>query len=111
MPLIALPDDPVTAHVVTATLIVPVIRKLMGRTQVIPQLRSARLGHPVAVTPGITTFAHATLNEHGSLWLSAQPDGVDALVWIYRATALVCFEPDEELVPEGTSLDYLLLTH
>ncbi|MDR1078706.1 MAG: hypothetical protein LBL55_08640 [Propionibacteriaceae bacterium] len=109
VPLLALPDEPVAAHVLIMTLLAPVLRRMSGADTVLPPLRRARLTQPVALTPGLLTCAHATVYDNGTLSLRPRRSGVEALASINRCNGLALLEDDSGQVGIGGWIDYLPL--
>jgi molybdopterin molybdotransferase len=109
VPLLALPDEPVAAHVLITTLLVPVLRRMSGADPVLAPPRRARLTQPVALTPGLLTCAHVTVYDNGTLTLRPRANGVAALASINRCNGLALIESQSGQVGIGSWIDYLPL--
>jgi molybdopterin molybdotransferase len=109
VPLLALPSDPVAAHVLLVTLVDPVARKLIGADTIRPTLERARVAQPVSVTPGLLTCAHVVASEAGTLTFRPRRSGVDALVSINRANGLALLTSDDGHIDIGTWVNYIPL--
>jgi molybdopterin molybdotransferase len=108
-PLIALPADPVAAHILLVTLVVPAVRKLMDADDLLPSLRRARVTQPVSVTPGMLTAAHVVVDDSGTLSFRARRTGVDALVAINRANGIALMAAEDGHIDIGAWVDYIPL--
>ncbi|MDR1512972.1 MAG: hypothetical protein LBS56_05750 [Propionibacteriaceae bacterium] len=109
VPLLALPSDPLAAHVLLATLVIPVARKLIGADAVLPPVERGRVTQPVSVTPGLLTCAHVIVGDSGTLSFRARRQGADALVAINRANGIVLLESDGGHIDIGSWVDYIPL--
>ncbi|MDR1450075.1 MAG: hypothetical protein LBI84_07745 [Propionibacteriaceae bacterium] len=109
VPLLALPSDPVAAHILLVTLAGPATRKLVGADTVLPALERARVAQPVSVTPGLLTCAHVVASESGTLTFRPRRSGVDALVSINRANGLALLSSKDGHIDIGTWVDYIPL--
>jgi len=108
-PLLALPSDPLAAHVLLVTLVVPAVRQLMDADEVLPQVRRARVAQSVSVTPGLLTAAHVVLDASGTLSFRARRTGVDALVAIHRASGIALMTAEDGHVDLGSWVDFIPL--
>ncbi|MDR1806968.1 MAG: hypothetical protein LBR33_03500, partial [Propionibacteriaceae bacterium] len=108
-PLLALPSDPVAAHILLTTMVVPAVRALMGEDNVLPPTERARVTQPVSVTPGLLTAAHVVVDDSSTLSFRARRPGVDALVAINRANGVALLEAADGHIDIGTWVDYIPL--
>ncbi|MDR1807248.1 MAG: hypothetical protein LBR33_04940 [Propionibacteriaceae bacterium] len=108
VPLLALPSDPVAAHVLLVTLVVPAARRLIGADVILPPLEKARVTQPVSVTPGLLTTAHVVVDGE-VLSFRARRTGVDALVAINRANGIALLSSDVGHIDIGAWVDYIPL--
>jgi molybdopterin molybdotransferase len=109
IPVLALPSDPLAAHVLLATLVIPAARTLIGADPVLPPLEKARVTQPVAVTPGLLTAAHVVVDDAGTISFRARRSGPDALVAINRANGIALLSSDGGHVDIGAWVDYIPL--
>ncbi|MDR0990966.1 MAG: hypothetical protein LBL92_06375 [Propionibacteriaceae bacterium] len=110
VPLLALPSDPVAAHILLMTLVVPAVRQLMGVEQVRPATRRARVTQPVSVTPGLLTAAHVVVDEADTLSFRGRRQGIDALMAITRANGIALLLSPDGQITIGSWVDYIPLT-
>jgi len=107
-PLIALPSEPLAAHILLVTLVVPAVRKLMDADEVLPPLERARVTQPVSVTPGMLTAAHVVV-DGATVSFRARRTGPDALVAIHRSQGIALMSAPNGHLDIGSWVDYVPL--
>ncbi|MDR0959965.1 MAG: hypothetical protein LBM23_06380 [Propionibacteriaceae bacterium] len=109
VPLVALPGDPITAHVLFEILLKPIVRKLMGMVITTDPVRTGRLMQAVNVTPQVMTCVNGTINDLGMIHIQGRPSGPEGLVTISRSNALVLLESESGRIDQSAEVNYLSL--
>jgi molybdopterin molybdotransferase len=112
MRVIGVPGNPVSSYVCAFLFLVPLIRKLSGRSAVHHTLESARLGRKVAANDQREDYLRARLERHRDGALIATPvDHQDSslLANLAAARALVIRPPFAPATEAGTPCDILRL--
>ena len=105
VPLIALPGDPVAAFVGFELFVRPVVRRLMGHSDVYGTRRSVTLTEDVQGVPGVTTMVPVLVEEQSATPVGA---GVPALA---RANALAVVSADRLSLRRGDTVTAVFLEH
>jgi molybdopterin molybdotransferase len=108
VPLVVIPFEPVAAHVTIETMIVPMLRQLIGTDQVYPETRSVIIDQTVTVSPDMVTFAPAIIDDHHAT-ISGKMGGADGMVTLYAANALLVLESDTGRIESGSKITCLPL--
>ena len=103
VPLLALPGEPTAAFVGYELFVRPVLRRLMGHSDVFGVRGQVTLTEPVTGKPGVTRMLPAVVDGDSATPLGS---GVQALV---RADALLVVPPDAGVLPRGTTVTALHL--
>jgi molybdopterin molybdotransferase len=112
MRVIGLPGNPVSSYVCGFLFLVPLIRKLSGRSAVHHTIESALLGRKVAANDQREDYLRARLDRHSDGALIATPvDHQDSslLANLAAARALVLRPPFAPAAESGTACDILRL--
>ena len=111
--VIGLPGNPVSAFVCAFLFLVPLLRKLQGRSDALPQTESALLGRAVDANDHRQDFLRAKFSRRGDGQLVATPfklqdSSMQAV--LHAADGLVVRAPHAPAAPEGTPCDVLRFT-
>lgn len=111
--VIGLPGNPVSAFVCAFLFLVPLLRKLQGRSDALPQTESALLGRAVDVNDHRQDFLRAKFTRRGDGQLIATPfklqdSSMQAV--LHAADGLVVRAPHAPAAPEGAPCDVLRFT-
>jgi len=111
MQVLGVPGNPVSSYVCAFLFLVPLLRRLAGRTDVEPRPEPARLGRDVAANDGRADYLRATL--------TAGPDGLVAtplpaqdsslMAPLAKADCLLIREPNAAAAPAGSECVILKL--
>lgn len=110
-----LPGNPVSAVVTAQLLLVPAIRKLMGRTNCLTPQISCRLDESVSLDPIRPEYRRVTLTQRGHTWLARSTGfqrssrlvsmkGADALALVPESS-----KAEADPLPAGTVVPAVLL--
>jgi molybdopterin molybdotransferase len=105
MRVLGLPGNPVSAYVCGLLFLVPLIRRLLGRSEVEAQPQSALLGRDLPANDERADYLRATL-AHGPHGLIATPFDIQdssMLALLAKADCLVVREPFAPAAPKGSS--------
>ncbi|MCU0294940.1 MAG: molybdopterin molybdotransferase MoeA [Candidatus Nanopelagicales bacterium] len=105
VPLIALPGDPVAAFVGFELFVRPVVRRLMGHSDVYGTRRQVRLTEPVEGAAGVTTMVPVVVEDEAA---TPVPPGVPGLA---QATALAVVPPERLSLQRGDMVTAVFLEH
>ena len=110
---IGLPGNPVSAFVCAFLFLVPLLRKLQGRSDALPQTESALLGRAVDANDHRQDFLRAKFSRRGDGQLVATPfklqdSSMQAV--LHAADGLVVRAPHAPAAPEGAPCDVLRFT-
>jgi molybdopterin molybdotransferase len=111
--LIGLPGNPVSAFVCAFLFLVPLLRKMQGRTDALPQTESALLGRAVDANDHRQDFLRAKFSRRGDGQLIAMPfklQDSSMLAVLHAADGLVVRAPHAPAAPEGAPCDVLRFT-
>jgi molybdopterin molybdotransferase len=111
--LIGLPGNPVSAFVCAFLFLVPLLRKMQGRTDALPQTESALLGRAVDANDHRQDFLRAKFSRRGDGQLIATPfklQDSSMLAVLHAADGLVVRAPHAPAAPEGAPCDVLRFT-
>jgi molybdopterin molybdotransferase len=111
--VIGLPGNPVSAFVCAFLFLVPLLRKLQGRSDALPQTESALLGRAVDANDHRQDFLRAKFSRRGDGQLVATPfklqdSSMQAV--LHAADGLVVRAPHAPAAPEGAPCDVLRFT-
>jgi molybdopterin molybdotransferase len=111
--VIGLPGNPVSAFVCAFLFLVPLLRKLQGRSDALPQTESALLGRAVDANDHRQDFLRAKFSRRGDGQLIATPfklqdSSMQAV--LHAADGLVVRAPHAPAAPEGAPCDVLRFT-
>lgn len=111
--VIGLPGNPVSAFVCAFLFLVPLLRKLQGRNDALPQTESALLGRAVDANDHRQDFLRAKFTRRGDGQLVATPfklqdSSMQAV--LHAADGLVVRAPHAPAAPEGAPCDVLRFT-
>jgi molybdopterin molybdotransferase len=111
--VIGLPGNPVSAFVCAFLFLVPLLRKLQGRSDALPQTESALLGRALDANDHRQDFLRAKFTRRGDGQLVATPfklqdSSMQAV--LHAADGLVVRAPHAPAAPEGTPCDVLRFT-
>lgn len=111
-PLLGLPGNPVSAVVCAHLFLLPMLRRMLGLTSVLPQVRKARLA--VALPPGGPRAhylrARLTAEPDGTTTITPMQNQDSALVSVLAAADALLIQPvDATALPAGSLVDYLAL--
>ncbi len=111
--VIGLPGNPVSSFVCSFLFLVPLLRKMQGRSDVIPQTESAFLGRALDENDHRQDFLRAKLARHADGRLIATPfklqdSSMQAV--LHAADGLVIRAPHAPAAPEGAPCDALRFT-
>lgn len=102
-PIITLPGNPVSACVSFHVLAAPAIRRLQGRTQLLPHLQPAVLQVPLSPAPGTRQFVRAMLRRREQLEVvPLSGHGRHALAGLVHADCLIVIPPRDTDLPVGS---------
>ncbi|HVT54432.1 MAG TPA: gephyrin-like molybdotransferase Glp [Xanthobacteraceae bacterium] len=110
---IGLPGNPVSAFVCAFLFLVPLLRKMQGRTDALPQTESALLGRAVDANDHRQDFLRAKFTRRGDGQLIATPfklQDSSMLAVLHAADGLVIRVPHAPAAPEGAPCDVLRFT-
>jgi molybdopterin molybdotransferase len=99
------PGNPVSSYVCAFLFLVPLIRRLTGRSDIVPQLEPAVLGHALAANDERADYLRATLTEgaDGSLIATALPVQDSSLMApLAKADCLLIREPYAQSAGAGS---------
>lgn len=105
VPLIALPGDPTAAFVGFELFVRPVVRRLMGHSEVFAPRREATLGEDLRCAPDVTTMVPVELSGEVATPVGS---GTRSLV---RATALAVVAPPHVAPRRGDPVTVMMLGH
>ena len=110
---IGLPGNPVSAFVCAFLFLVPLLRKLQGRSDALPQTESALLARAVDANDHRQDFLRAKFSRRGDGQLVATPfklqdSSMQAV--LHAADGLVVRAPHAPAAPEGAPCDVLRFT-
>jgi molybdopterin molybdotransferase len=108
IPLLVMPFEPVAAHVTIETLMIPIMRQMVGSDQVLPEVRSAIMSQTVTVSPRMVTFAPAVL-EQDHATISGKMGGADGMVTLYSANSLLALESEVGRIEASSKVSCLPL--
>ncbi len=108
--VIGLPGNPVSAFVCAFLFLVPLLRKLQGRSDALPQTESAILGRAVDANDHRQDFLRAKFTRRGDGQLVATPfklqdSSMQAV--LHAADGLIVRPPHAAAAPEGSACDVL----
>ena len=111
--VIGLPGNPVSAFVCAFLFLVPLLRKLQGRSDALPQTESALLGRAIDANDHRQDFLRAKFSRRGDGQLVATPfklqdSSMQAV--LHAADGLVVRAPHAPAAPEGAPCDVLRFT-
>jgi molybdopterin molybdotransferase len=111
--VIGLPGNPVSAFVCAFLFLVPLLRKMQGRSDALPQTESAILGRAVDANDHRQDFLRAKFTRRGDGQLVATPfklqdSSMQAV--LHAADGLVVRPPHAPAAPEGALCDVLRFT-
>jgi molybdopterin molybdotransferase len=111
--VIGLPGNPVSAFVCAFLFLVPLLRKLQGRSDALPQTESALLGRALDANDHRQDFLRAKFTRRGDGQLVATPfklqdSSMQAV--LHAADGLVVRAPHAPAAPEGAPCDVLRFT-
>lgn len=111
--VIGLPGNPVSAFVCAFLFLVPLLRKMQGRSDALPQTESALLGRAVDANDHRQDFLRAKFTRRGDGQLIATPfklQDSSMLAVLHAADGLVVRAPHAPATPEGAPCDVLRFT-
>ncbi len=112
MHVLGLPGNPVSAYVCAFLFLVPLLRRLTGRTDLAPRTESARLGRDLPANDERADYLRAALREDPDGRLVATPFGVQdssMQVALARADCLLVRAPYAPAAAAGTSCEIVRL--
>jgi molybdopterin molybdotransferase len=108
VPIFTLPGNPSSAFVAFELFVRPVIRRMLGRTNVFRPLISARLSASVSGQPGLRTYVRGHLHGSGGDRLVA-PIGESGLQGLRLADSLIVLPEGTGEVPAGAAVSVMPL--
>ncbi|MGB7257659.1 MAG: gephyrin-like molybdotransferase Glp [Pseudolabrys sp.] len=105
MQVLGVPGNPVSSYVCAFLFLVPLIRRLTGRSDIVPQPEPAVLGHALAANDERADYLRATLTEgaDGSLIATALPVQDSSLMApLAKADCLLIREPYAQSAGAGS---------
>ena len=111
MHVLGLPGNPVSAFVCSVLFLVPLIRRLAGRTDVEPRIESARLGCDLPENDERADYLRATLTQgpDGEVATPFPQQDSSMLVPLAKAGCLLVREPHDPAARAGSSCRILKL--
>lgn len=107
VPMVGLPGNPVSSMVCGQIFLVPMIRKMLGHPQVLPERQTARVTQDMPRNGPRAHYMRAIISEDGITPLGRQDSGL--LTVLSEANALLIREPMAPVIGAGTSVPYLPL--
>lgn len=109
-PVVALPGDPISAYISTELFIRPMIRNMMGLTDIHRPTTKAILTNSIESSPGKHAFIRATLHreKRNRRLVTALPNQ-DDLVGLSDATGLIVMNEESTSAKSGDEVDVLVL--
>jgi molybdopterin molybdotransferase len=106
VPVFGLPGNPVSSLVVFDQFVLPALRKLAGRRDLLPPLFEAILQDPIGRRPGRVEFWRVRLEVEEGRWVarSTGPQGSGILSSLTRANGYAVLPADLERAEPGTVL-------
>jgi molybdopterin molybdotransferase len=105
MHVLGVPGNPVSSYVCSFLFLVPLLRKLMGRTDLDPRPLKAMLGRDIGENDERADYLRATLREEPDGTLVATPLAVQdssLMATLARADCLLIREPHAPAAPAGS---------
>jgi molybdopterin molybdotransferase len=109
-PLLGLPGNPVSAFVCGHLFLLPMLRRMLGQTDVAPPVRKARLAHDLPAGGPRAHYMRARLTPgpDGSQTITPMSNQDSALLSVLTAADALVIQPvDSPPLPAGTLVDYL----
>jgi molybdopterin molybdotransferase len=111
MHVLGLPGNPVSAFVCSVLFLIPLIRRLAGRSDVEPRIESAVLGCDLPANDERADYLRATLalGPDGPVAVPFQQQDSSMLVPLAKAQCLLVREPHEPAARAGSRCNILKL--
>lgn len=107
-PVITLPGDPVATAIAAEIFVRPMIRTMLGTSNIFRKKMVAKLSGEITSTSGERAYVRAALSNKGGLIAHVLPDQ-DHLISLSNATALIIVEEDVTSLRDGSDVEILIL--
>ena len=108
IPVITLPGDPVVAGIAAEIFVRPMIRKMLGASNIFRNQLKAKLKSPITATPGERSFVRAVLSSESGVIVTALEDQGE-LTSLSDAHALIIVPEDSAGIRAGEIVDVMVL--
>jgi molybdopterin molybdotransferase len=105
--MVGLPGNPVSSMVCGQIFLLPMVRKMLGLTDVLPEVHSAPLAQDLAANGGREHYMRAIMQDGKITPLLRQDSGL--LTVLSAANALLIRAPHADAAEAGTAVSYLPL--
>ena len=111
MRVLGLPGNPVSAYVCSVLFVAPLIRKMLGRTDIAPPLEQGVLGRDLPANDEREEYMRATLERRDGIWVVTPFAKQDSsmLVPLAAADCLMLRPAHAAAAPAGTPCQFLKL--
>jgi molybdopterin molybdotransferase len=105
-PVFGLPGNPVSSLVVFEEFVLPALRRMAGRAELLPPLFEARLTAPVTRKPGRVEFLRVRLGTDGGRWTASPtgPQGSGILSSMTKADGYAILSAEAERLEAGDTV-------
>lgn len=114
LPVFGLPGNPVSALVTFEILVRPVLRRMLGRERLFPEVQRAIAGEDISSPAGLVRFLRVRLDADADgiprAYLTG-PQGSGILTSVSAADALLAVPLETRLVPAGSHVRIVALHH
>jgi molybdopterin biosynthesis enzyme len=107
-PVITLPGDPIAAYISAEIFVRPMIRTMLGATNIHRSIVQAKLTHDVKSPVGFTSLIRASLHSESQLMVTAL-DEQELLSTLSDAQGLIALPADSEGALAGDIVDVMVL--